>query len=353
MGTFFLYLIPPGVTLIHQQKLPVRFVILFLVLVLAACAVLIAYRSPLAPTLTGMRPTTASTPVAAGTPTESPPYPLPTIGQPALPPAPTAKARCGLSAPITLLFTGTGAAQGMTAADAIRVLRIDPVQPSATVLAFPRDLTVRTSVLQSANMIEGRLGSAYAYKKQITPGTERQQSIAATTVLAQLLYDNFGVIPDHFITMNLVPFGRMIDAVGGIEVTLPEPVTLANGEVLQAGKQQLDGRLAVEFVRYTDDEGEQGRLVRQNLIARSLHAQIQTGDTVLNPGESLQQFNAAIVTDLTTQQLVALACLVKEIPEESITFVAVDETMYETAADGALIPDASAVRELVQRIITP
>lgn len=337
----------------HQQKLPVRFVILFLVLVLAACAALIAYRSPLAPMLTGMRETTDSTPVAAETPADSQPYPFSTIGQPTASPTPTAMARCGLSAPITILFTGTGAAQNGTTADAIRVLRLDPAQPSVTVLAFPRDLYVRTSVLQSANMIEGRLGAAFAYKKQITPGTERQQTIAATTVLAQLLYDNFGVTPDHFITLNLVRFGQMIDAVGGVEVTLPEPVTLANGEVLQMGTQQLDGRLAAAFVRYLDDGGEPARLERQNLFARSLHAQLRTGQTVLNPGALLQQFTEAIATDLTAQQITALACLAKETPENGITFIEVDPTMYEAGADGALLPNEAAVSELVQRALNP
>ncbi len=336
----------------QQQKLPVRFVILFFVLVLAACAVLIAYRSPLAPMLTGTRETAASTPAVATTPTASQPYPSPAIRQPT--PSPTAvEARCGLIAPVTILFTGTGTAQNGTAADAIRVLRLDPVQPSATVLAFPRDLTVRTSVLESANMVEGRLGAAYAYKKQITPGTERQQTIAATTVLAQLLYDNFGVTPDHFITVNVGSFGQMIDAAGGVEGSLPEPVTLANGEVLQAGIQQFDGRLAVEFVRYIGDGGEQARLARQNLLAKSLHARLRAGETVLNPGELLQQFSEEVATDLTAQQLVALACLAKEIPEESVTLIQVDETLYETGADGILIPNVPAVSELVQRVLNP
>lgn len=350
MGTFFLYLIPTGVSSMYQQKLPVRFVILFFVLVLAACAALIAYRSPLAPMLTETQATARSTTQAptraAELPTETRPSPAPTL-------QPTLEGRCGLSAPMTILFTGTGTAHGMTTADAIRVLRLDPVQPSATVLGFPRDLSVRTSVLQSANMIEGRLGAAYAYKKQITPGTERQQTIAATTVLAQLLYDNFGVTPDHFITVNLVSFGQMVDAVGGVEITLPEPVPLANGEVLQAGTQQFDGRLAVEFVRFIGDGGEQARLARQNLLARSLHAQLRTGETIFNPGELQQQFNAAIVTDLTAQQLVALACLAKEIPEDRITFVEVDQTVYEPGADGALIPNVPAVSELVQRVLNP
>lgn len=341
----------------QQHKLPVRFVILFLALVLAACAVLIAYRSPLAPILTGGQTTAEISPQAPAITTSTPaanlPFPSPTAGQPAPRPTPTLEGRCGLSNPLTILFTGTGVAQGMTTADAIRVLRLDPVQPSAMVLAFPRDLYVRTNVLQSANMIESRLGAAYYYKKQITTGTERQQTIAATTVLAQILYDNFGVTPDHFITVNLVPFGQMIDAVGGVEITLPEPVDIANGEVLQAGTQQMDGRLAVEFVRYSDDGGEQARLARQNLLARALHVRLRSGETPLNAGELLQQFNEAIVTDLTTQQIVTLACLAKEIPEEDVTFIQVDETKYETAADGALIPDAAAVRELVQRIITP
>lgn len=340
----------------HQQKLPVRYLILFLVLVLAACAVLIAYRSPLAPMLTGKQMADESaTPAAASTPeppAANPPYPAPTTGQPAPRPTLTTAVRCGLSNPLTILFTGTGVAQGMTTADAIRVLRLDPAQPSAVVLAFPRDLYVRTSVLQSANMVEGRLGAAYYYKKQITPGTERQQTIAATTVLAQLLYDNFGVTPDHFITVNLVPFGQMIDAVGGVEVTLSDPITLANGEVLQAGTQQLDGRQAVEFVRDNSDS-EQARLARQNLLARALHTRVRTGETVLNPGELLQQFNAAIVTDLTAQQIAALGCLAKEIPEDRITFVEVDPTMYEVAADGALIPDAAAVSEMVRRVLNP
>lgn len=333
------------------SKLPARFVILFFILVLAACAVLIVFRSPLAPSLAGIPYSPTGTPTTAARPTEPPtvsqPSPSPTVDRMTATPA----GMCGFNAPVIILFTGTSAAQGVSTAEAIRVVKVNPHEPSVTVLAFPRDLSVRTTVLQSAGMPEARLGTAYSYKKQITAGTERQQTVAATTVLAQALYDNFGVTPDHYITLDVEQWGQMIDAIGGVEVTLTEPVVLANGEALAAGPQRLNGRLAVEFVRFTDSGGEQNRLARQNMIARSLHEKIRIGETAINADEFLSRFHEAILTDLSVQQMLSLACLAGEISENNLDFYEIDETMVTENADGALIPDVAAIRVLVDQAL--
>ncbi len=332
-------------------KRPARYAIPFLILALAACAVLIVFRSPLAPLLVGIPLPATTTPTTAALSTEPP-----SAGQlsPSASPAvitATPAGLCGFNTPMTILLTGTSDAQGVSSAESIRVVRINPVEPAVKVLAFPRDVSARTNVLQSASMPESRLGLAYSYKKQITAGTERQQTVAATTVLAQVLYDNFGVTPDHYITVDLSTWGQMIDAIGGVEVTLAEQVTLANGETLQAGTQRLNGRLAAAFIRFTDSGGEQDRLARQNLIARALHKQIRSGEIDINAGEFLARFHGAIVTDLSTQQMLSLDCLTGEITENNVQFFEIDSAMVTVGTEGALIPDEAAVRALVDRVL--
>jgi LCP family protein required for cell wall assembly len=249
---------------------------------------------------------------------------------------------------MTLLFSGTGIMGGMTSADAVRVLRIDFDAQKVTIVAFPRDLVVKVTGLESLNIKNYRLGPAFHEKRRISTGTEKDRYIAATTVLAQALYDNFGVVPTHYITVNLEPWSRMIDTIGGVDINLPAQLKLYNGMYLQAGPQTLDGNLSKEYIRTFTGAGETDRFQRQNLFVKALSQKVMSGQTLPKIPALLQDFNQAIITDLSPEQLLALGCLSEKIPSTYTAFYEVNADSYTLQQDGAMLPNFDKIRLLVK-----
>ncbi|MGY1803628.1 LCP family protein [Blastococcus sp. SYSU D00922] len=62
---------------------------------------------------------------------------------------------------------------------------------------------------------------------------------------------SLGIATDHLIAVDLAGFAAMVDALGGIEVEVPEPVRdpAASLEIRRAGLQRVDGRTALALVR--------------------------------------------------------------------------------------------------------
>jgi LCP family protein required for cell wall assembly len=83
--------------------------------------------------------------------------------------------------------------------DTIMVMRVDPSAHQAAVLSFPRDLWVPIH-----GRGKNRINSAYIKDDY--------------SLLAQTIYDNFGVVVDHYIQVDFCAFKRIVDAVGGVGV---------------------------------------------------------------------------------------------------------------------------------------
>lgn len=62
----------------------------------------------------------------------------------------------------------------------------------------------------------------------------------------------------------------------------------------------------------------------------------------------LQQFDEAIVTDLSAKELVDMACLMKTIGMENVKFFEIEgEELVSVATNGALLPNVAAVKAFI------
>jgi anionic cell wall polymer biosynthesis LytR-Cps2A-Psr (LCP) family protein len=117
---------------------------------------------------------------------------------------------------------------------------------------------------------------------------------------------------------------------------------------LQAGPQTLDGNLSKEYIRTLTSAGEQDRLQRQNLYVKALSQKVLSGQTLPKIPALLKDFNQAIVTDLSPEQLLALGCLSEKISATYTTFYEVRADSYTMQQDGAMIPNFDKIRLLVK-----
>lgn len=156
--------------------------------------------------------------------------------------------------------------------DSIMIMRIDPTTRTAAVLSFPRDLWVK---INGAN---GRINTAYVQDDY--------------SLLAQTMYDNFGIVIDHYLQVDFCAFKTIVDAVGGVAVPFKTPVIdLHVGLNIPAGCHTFFGDEALAYVRsrhlkWIDAQGvanedraaDLGRISRQqDFLRRVLQAAVNKG----------------------------------------------------------------------------
>jgi len=140
-----------------------------------------------------------------------------------------------------------------------------------------------------------------------------------------------GVFIDHFIIVDFRGFEDVVNALGGIDVCLAEPVfDIKSGLDLPAGVTTVQGDQALAYVRtrYTIGNGSDiGRIDRQQAFLSSVIDKARSGGTLLNPLK-LVPFLDAATKSLTTDPGLAslnemrkLAQEVRSIPPKDITFI--------------------------------
>ena len=219
-------------------------------------------------------------------------------------------------------------------ADSMRLVRVDFVEPSIQVLAFPRDLYVEIPEIADHNEItQGKLNQAFLYGN---PGYNYYDGPGqGPGLLARTLEHNFGAQVDHYIAVNLQTFVRIIDTLGGIDIDLPYTV---DGRVrgsrdpsryFAAGEQHLDGYRTMLLARLRP-AGDLQRMEIQNLVLRSLADQLLSPTTLLKFPQLILSFQNSIQTDLNATTLGQLLCLRRSLDTEKISFLSFPEALFKS-----------------------
>jgi anionic cell wall polymer biosynthesis LytR-Cps2A-Psr (LCP) family protein len=103
---------------------------------------------------------------------------------------------------------------------------------------------------------------------------------------------------DHFVVVNFEGFRGMVDAIGGVEVCIPEPgiVDPAHGITIEPGTRKIKGQEALNYVRerYVVGNGSDiGRMKRQQAFIASMAHQVLTAGTLANPVRIVKFLEAA------------------------------------------------------------
>ncbi len=111
-----------------------------------------------------------------------------------------------------------------------------------------------------------------------------------------------GVFVDHFVVVDFNGFQDMVDAVGGVDVCIPEPISdPEHGIDIPAGNQVLSGVRALNYVRarYTIGDGSDiGRIKRQQAFVAAMASKVVSGG-VLGRLDRLVPFLNAATSSLT------------------------------------------------------
>lgn len=233
-----------------------------------------------------------------------------------------------------------------TRSDTIIVLWVDPVRKTGLVLSVPRDLYVDIPGYGRDRINEAfRIGG---------PDFTRQ-------VAAQVLgFD----IPYH-VVIDLQGFRHIIDTLGGVEIDVDRAIDdlrypdddFGYAPVsIPAGRQRLNGELALAYARSRNDDPEYdfGRSKRQQRLMLALKRQFLQPSTLLRVPVLAGQLQDTVSTNFPLASVPSLARLGLQIDESRIVTGAITYqdglvSDYVTRA-GAMVlaPNLARVRALVQ-----
>lgn len=219
-------------------------------------------------------------------------------------------------------------------ADAIRLVRVDFVEPRIQLLTFPRDLYVEIPGIESHNGItQGKLNQAFLYGNPgygYYDGPDRGPGLLALT-----LEHNFGARTDHYLAVNLQTFSKVVDALGGIDIRLPRVVdgrvagSKDSNRYFPAGNQHLNGYRAMLLARMRP-RGDFQRIEIQNLILRAVADKLLRPSAIPKIPELTEAFRGSIQTDLGPVEIGQLACLAKMLDTQKIEFLNFPEELFES-----------------------
>lgn len=282
------------------------------------------------------------TPNEAGeVPVAEPNIPLQPAGMPTPPPWDGAKR-------VNLLVMGVDArdwetGQGAPRTDTMILLTLDPINRTAGMLSIPRDLWVSIPGYGYERINTAyRFGETYKYPDGGGPG------LAMATV-EELL----GVEIDYYAQVDFFAFVRLVDEIGGVKLEIPEKIKVDpmgdnNTKTLKPGIQVLPGDLALAYARNRKTEGgDFDRAKRTQQVIMGIRDRIldfdQLPTLMAKSGVLYNELSAGVHTNLSLDQVVRLAWLASQIPEENIKQGVIWTDQVSFAATEASTGEAEAV----------
>ncbi|MFI9825305.1 LCP family protein [Streptomyces sp. NPDC052013] len=170
----------------------------------------------------------------------------------------------------------TGSADGKRT-DSMMILHTGDNGP--TLISLPRDSNVTIPEFKGSE--SGKTRAAMGANK-----LNAAYSIDGPTLLVRTVEFNTGLHIDHYVEIGFAGFANIVDAVGGVEMDIPQDIKdTKSGADFKKGKQTLNGEEALAFVRtrYALAGSDLDRTKNQQKFLSALANQVATPSTVLNP----------------------------------------------------------------------
>jgi LCP family protein required for cell wall assembly len=211
-------------------------------------------------------------------------------------------------AAVNILILGTDDVDYAQHTDTIMLLHWRPLPRRLSLLSVPRDTQV---VLPKRGML--KINAVYAYGNALNG---RAYALAMTrSTLENLL----GVKVHYVIHIRYSGFIALVDAMGGVPMYIPKRMQymdIAGGVNidLMPGYQLLDGRQALNYVRFRHDlDSDLGRMKRQQEFVKAFVSQLMGFTKLPRTIKAFYAFLHQIETDLTMPTAFFLALEMKSV----------------------------------------
>lgn len=227
-----------------------------------------------------------------------------------------------------ILFLGVAGdgSRGALLTDTIFVVHLNNKNKKVAIISIPRDLLVKNQL----DNTQTKINSLYALENP------KSQFIKAKkyNLIKNKIEEILGLEINQVVIFDLIGFSKLVDAVGGVTIWLEKDIIDPNlvnpynpKEIfkLEAGLRNLDGKLAVKFVRSRyDPEGDFSRMKHQQQIIASLKDKITHLSESYNLLDWLklwQSLDGHFITDLDLNTALNFFKVFKNVKSEEIIYL--------------------------------
>jgi len=265
--------------------------------------------------------------------------------------------------PINILFLGYGGPGhgGPYLTDSMLLLSIRPVSQKAVIISIPRDLVVPIPALPDQGTISARINLAYAIgvDRQSFPNVRNswRSPTGGGDLAAATVAEVTGQPVDYWVAVDFKAFRQVVDALGGIDVMIPEPLDdpyFPAGETtmyihihFDAGLQHLNGERALEYARSRQTTSDFDRSRRQRLTLLAIQRRIHSLGSLLQLVGLVSALKDNVRTNLRPAEMRQLADVLAPIPQDGIRQIGLDDRnvlVRRNLPDGTFVlspPDGS------------
>ena len=265
---------------------------------------------------------------------------------------------------VTILLMGLDyrdweSGDGPPRTDSMMLVTLDPLSRTAGMLSVPRDLWV-----EIPGYGHGRINTAYFLG-------ERDRLPGGGPELAVKTVEKFMGVPiQYFVQIDFGAFVKMIDEIGGVEMTVYEPLFIDpigkdNTVHLEPGNYRFDGELTLAYarVRYTEG-GDFDRATRQQQVALAIQDQIlelsNLPGLLASAPALYQDLSEGIRTNLAIDQMIALGMLAIQVSSDDVAraviappeMVTLETVLYSGEEAKVLKPVPDKIRLLRDEVFT-
>jgi polyisoprenyl-teichoic acid--peptidoglycan teichoic acid transferase len=227
--------------------------------------------------------------------------------------------------------------EGLT--DTMLLLRFSPEDKKFTLLSIPRD--TRTYIPEHGIT---KINEANAFGGP-----------ALTAKSVSELLGGVGI--DRYVTINVQGVQALVDALGGVTVHVPKDMKYQDDSQrlyinLKAGRQHLNGEKALQLLRFRQDEnGDIGRIQRQQMVIRALMEQALNPATVARLPKLLPVIQSHIDTNLTVDEIMALTGFATQVNRSNTKMLTVPGEFSDPGEYKASywLPHPDRIRNLVSK----
>lgn len=247
---------------------------------------------------------------------------------------PTVAGRAGS---VNIMLLGVDKREGDAGrSDTLMVMTYNKDQQKASLMSLPRDTRVR---------IEGsgydKINHAYAF---------------GGYKLSQKTVESFLNVPmDYYVIIDIHAFEKIIDTVGGVDIDVEkrmyyeDPWDDDGGLVidLYPGQQHMDGKTAIQYVRYRDGEGDIGRIQRQQKFMKALLAQVISPAILPKLPEIVKNLGDAVQTNMPMSEMLSLTADLPTIQQNGLSSEMVPGQPAYIKDISYWLPDIAKARQMI------
>lgn len=241
-------------------------------------------------------------------------------------------------------------------ADVIIIARLDLEEQSLRSISLPRDLQV-----DIPGHGPGKINGAYGIGLEDDPDNR----VGGVAKVRDTVEYNFGIMIDEYVMIDFEGFTDVVDAVGGIDITVPEKIvdeaypTEDYGTrllIIEAGRQHMDGETALSYARTRHQDSDDHRRERQMLVIQALLEKGQQVGSLTRVADMINALSGAALTSFQFDEQLALASMALRIEEGKVQMANLEQPVIHpgTSAEGAWIytGDMNEIRSYIDSVLS-